>query len=155
MEPTIDDDILKEKIKAYRESLKGEVPDLDIELLMKVLDMVNESSEVKVAISPVTEGGGWDPNAPTYAVAGITTLDDGRISLRVHDERHGIEAGTLYLKIKKALKRRSGSKMPVIFSRKGNIVQLTDVYSHALVRQMYAGMPFDVVLAFSEKKDGE
>ena len=152
MEPMNDEDILAEKIKAYRESLKHQKPDLDLELLMRILDMVNGESEVKIAIDPVDEDGGWSADAPTYAVRGVTKLEDGRIALRANAEHHGIEADTLYSQLKKALKHTKGSNAPVIFVRKGEVITLTDVYSHSLVRQVYAGMPFDVVLAVTEKK---
>ena len=143
------DEVWAEKIKAYRESIKEAKPDLDIALLYRILDIVNESSEVKVAINPVTEGG-WSSEAPTYAVAGVKKLDDGRVALRVNDEKHGIEAGALYTKLKKEFKRASGEKVPVLFVRGDTVTQLTDVDSHALVREQWAGMPFDLVLAVRE-----
>ena len=143
----MDDDVMREKIKAYRESLKEEKPELDIALLFRILDMVNESSEVKVAVNPVGEEGEWSSDAPTYGVSGVTTLDDGRVALTVKNDKHGIEAGDLYLKLKKQFKRTKGEKVPVLYVHKEQVTTLTDVYSHALVRQMWAGMPFDVVLA--------
>ena len=155
MEAIAGDDILKEKIKAYRESLNKSVPDLDIALLLRILDMVNDDSEVKVAISPVDPEGGWSSSAPTYAVLGTKTSDDGRIELRVNDQKHGIAADALYTQLKKALKHASGSGMPVFFTHKGEETKLTDVYSHSLVRNVYAGMPFDVVLATSQKESAE
>lgn len=144
------DEVWEEKIKAYRETLKGPKPDLDMALLFRILDIVNESSEVKVAVNPVDADGGWSSEAPTYAVTGIRKLDDGRVALRVNDERHGIEAGDLYMKLKREFKHESGKKVPVLYVRGENIVELTDAYSHALVREMWAGMPFDLVLATSE-----
>ena len=100
------EDILREKIRAYRAMLDEEKPELDIELLMRVLDMVNDESEVKVAIDPVDPEGGWVPGAPTYAVAGIRELDDGRLALRVHDEKHGIAAEVLYSQLQKEFRHR-------------------------------------------------
>lgn len=140
------DEVWAEKIKAYRDSIKEAKPDLDIALLFRILDIVNESSEVKVAINPVSDEG-WSSEAPTYAVAGVKRLDDGRVALRVNDEKHGMEAGTLYTKLKKEFKHVSGEKVPVLFVHGETVTQLTDAYSHALVRQQWAGMPFDLVLA--------
>lgn len=141
------DEIWEEKIKAYRESIKGAKPDLDIALLFRILDIVNESSEVKVAVNPVDSEGDWSSDAPTWAVTGVRRLDDRRVALRVADERHGIEAGALYTKLKREFKHETGSGAPVLFVRKGEVIQLTDAYSHALVREQWAGMPFDLVLA--------
>lgn len=148
----MDEDILQEKIKAYRESLKEAKPDLDVALLMRILDMVNGDSEIKVAINPIAEGGEWDPKAPTYAVNGVKEMEDRRLALRVSDEKHGIAAYKLEEQYKKHLKHSKGEKMPVLFTRKGEVVKLTDVFSHALVREMWAGMPFDVVLAVKENR---
>lgn len=144
------DEVWGEKIKAYRESLKGPKPDLDMSLLFRILDVVNESSEVHVAINPVDDEAGWSSDAPTYAVAGVCRLDDGRIALRVNSEKHGMEAGDLYVKLKHELKHVQVDKMPVLYVRGEKVVQLTDAYSHSLVREMWAGMPFDLVLAVDE-----
>ena len=144
------DEVWEEKIKAYRNSIKEAKPDLDIALLLRILDLVNESSEVKVAIDPIDKEGGWSSDAPTYAVTGVRKLDDGRVVLRVNDEKHGIEAGDLYTKLKREFKRGSGDKAPVLFARGDKVTQLTDAYSHALVREQWAGMPFDLILAVKE-----
>ena len=141
------DEVWEEKVKAYRESIKEAKPDLDIALLFRILDIVNESSEVKVAINPISGEGDWSSDAPTYGVTGVKRLDDGRVALRVADERHGIEAGVLYNKLKKEMKRSTGEKVPVLFVKGETVTQLTDAYSHALVREQWAGMPFDLVLA--------
>lgn len=144
------DEVWAERIKAYRESLKSAKPDLDMALLFRILDIVNESSEVKVAVEPIGEDGEWSSDAPTYAVKGIKHLDDGRVALHASSEKHGIEAGDLYLKLKKEFKRTSGEKVPVLFAKGEKVIQLTDAYSHALVREQWAGMPFDLVLAIRE-----
>ena len=149
------DEIWEEKVKAYRESLKEEKPDLDIALLFRILDIVNESSEVKVAIDPISKDGDWASGAPTYGVKGVKRLNDGRVALRVADEKNGIAAGDLYLKLKKEFKRTKGEKVPVLFVKGEKVTQLTDAYSHALVREQWAGMPFDLVLAVRSKSQDD
>ena len=47
------DEVWAEKIKAYRDSIKEEKPDLDIELLLRILDIVNESSEMHSGIAAI------------------------------------------------------------------------------------------------------
>ena len=148
----MDEDILQEKIRAYKEMLKNQRPELDMELLLRVLDMVNDESEVKVALEPVGDEGQWLKDATTYAVAGCKTLDDGRVVLRVHDEKHGIYADKLASQLQKAFKHSTPYKAPVFFIHKGEEVTLTEVYSHALVSMVYAGMPSDVVLATAKKQ---
>ena len=145
------DDALRERIQAYRDSLGGEKPDLDIALLFRILDLVNDLSEVRVAVDPVDDHGGWQPGAPTWSVTGVRKLDDGRVVLRVADEHHGIKAGDFYAKLEKEFEHQTGAGVPVLFARGDSVTKLTDVYSHALVHQMWAGMPFDLVLAVRSK----
>ena len=149
------DEVWAEKIREYKESLKQAKPDLDIALLFKILDLVNESSEVKIAINPISDDGEWHSDAPTWAVGGITDLPDGRVALRVKDDKHGIEAGELFVRLKKKFKRKPVDKVPVLFVKGETVTQLTDAYSHALVREKWAGMPFDLVLAVKEDKKKE
>ena len=146
------DDVLLEKIREYRKLLKMDKPELDMALFLKILDITNESSEVKVAINPLSDEGEWASDAPTWAVGGVTVLDDGRVALRVKDDRHGMEAGDLQVRLKKQFKRSTGDGVPVLFVQGETVTQLTDAYSHALVREKWAGMPFDLVLAVKEKK---
>lgn len=146
------DEIWEDKIKEYREMVKRDKPELDIELLFRILDIVNESSEVKVAIEPINERGEWTSDAPTYSVRGVTRLEDGRVALTVKSDKHGIEAGDLFLKLKKEFKHGNASKAPVLFVHKEKVTQLTEAYSHALVREQWAGMPFDVVLAVKQQQ---
>ena len=51
------DDVLLEKIREYRKLLKMDKPDLDMALCLTLLDITHESSEVKVALEPVSESG--------------------------------------------------------------------------------------------------
>lgn len=147
------DDALQEKIKQYREMLKKQKPDLDIELLFRIMRIMNESSEVKIALDPISEDGSWESKATTYAVAGVTQLDDGRYALRTNRENHGITIAKLERELGKAFKHDRGSGKPVLFVHGDEVTQLTDAYSHALTREQWAGMPFDLVLAVkSERK---
>lgn len=141
------DDALQETIQEYRRMLKTTKPDLDIALLFRIFNLMNDSSEVHVAINPVTDEGDWSSSAPTYAVSGVTRLSDGRIALRVNSERHGITVDELSLMLRQELKRDSGATRPVLYVRNDEVTQLTDAYSHALVRDTWAGLPFDLVLA--------
>ena len=146
------DDVLQQKIKEYKEMLKKKKPDLDMELLFRIMRIMNDSSEVHVAIDPIAEDGQWMSNAPTYAVSGIRELDDGRIALRVNSESHGLTVGDLMPKLRKAFKHRSVVGAPVLFVQGETVTQLTEAYSHALVREKWAGLPFDLVLAVKTEK---
>ena len=61
---TTDESVIAENARAYKESLKLAKPELDIALLFRILDMVNESSEVKIAIEPIGDEGEWTTDAP-------------------------------------------------------------------------------------------
>lgn len=145
------DDVLLEKIRDYRRMLKLDKPDLDVALLMKILGITNESSEVHVAIEPVRESGEWVSDTPSYAVSGLKKLDDGRLVLKVNNEKHGMAAGDLYDQYKKALKHASGSKMPVLFMRGDDVIQLTEAFSHALINEHWAGLPFNLILGVRKR----
>lgn len=145
------DDVLIEKIREYRKMLKLDKPDLDMALLLKILDITNESSEVFVTLEPVTESGEWISDAQQYAVCGIKRLDDGRIVMRVNQEKHGMAAGDLHEQLKKLLKHTTGSKVPVLFMKGEEITQLSEAFSHSLINDQWAGLPFNIVLGVRKR----
>ena len=145
------DDVLIEKIREYRRMLKLDKPDLDVSLLLKIFNITNESSEVFVAIEPVSETGEWVSNTPKYAVRGLKKLDDGRLVLSVNADKHGIAAGDLHEQYRKALKHASGSGVPVLFMRGDEITQITEAFSHALLKDQWSGLPFDIVLGVRKR----
>jgi len=145
------DDVLLEKIREYRKLLKMDKPDLDMALFLKILDITNESSEVKVALEPVSESGEWVSDTPTYSVCGVKRLEDGRLALRVNKEKHAMAAGDLFEKLKKELKKSSGDSMPVLFMQGDAVTQLTEAFSHSMTNDQWAGLPFDLVLGVRKR----
>ena len=147
--------VLQDKIKQYREMLKKEKPELDLELLFRILRIMNDASEVHMAIDPIAEDGQWSSSAPTFAVSGVKTLDDGRVALSVKPDKHGMSVEEVEKRLHKALKRDRGTGKPVLAVYGDTVTQLTDAYSHALVREQWAGLPFDLVLAVKTEKKPE
>lgn len=145
------DDVLLEKIREYRKLLKMDKPELDMALFLKILDITNESSEVKVALEPVSESGEWISDTPTYSVCGVKRLEDGRLALRVNKEKRAMAAGDLYEKLKKELKKSSGDSMPVLFLQGDAVTQLTEAFSHSMTNDQWAGLPFDLVLGVRKR----
>lgn len=145
------DDVLLEKIREYRKLLKMDKPELDMALFLKILDITNESSEVKVALEPVSESGEWISDTPTYSVCGVKRLEDGRLALRVNKEKRAMAAGDLYEKLKKELKKSSGDSMPVLFLQGDAVIQLTEAFSHSMTNDQWAGLPFDLVLGVRKR----
>ena len=146
-------DVMQQKIKEYREMLKKKKPDLDIELLFRILRIMNGSSKVFVSHDPIAEDGLWDSTAPIYAVSGVIQLDDGRWALRTSGDKNGMTVDKLESKLKKAFKHDPGTGKPVLYVRGETVTQLTDAYSHALVREKWAGLPFDLILAVKTPKN--
>ena len=145
------DDVLLEKIREYRKLLKMDKPELAMALFLKILDITNESSEVKVALEPVSESGEWISDTPTYSVCGVKRLEDGRLALRVNKEKRAMAAGDLYEKLKKELKKSSGDSMPVLFLQGDAVIQLTEAFSHSMTNDQWAGLPFDLVLGVRKR----
>ena len=145
------DDVLLEKIREYRKLLKMDKPELDMALFLKILDITNESSEVKVALEPVSESGEWISDTPTYSVCGVKRLEDGRLALRVNKEKRAMTAGDLYEKLKQELKKSSGDSMPVLFLQGDAVIQLTEAFSHSMTNDQWAGLPFDLVLGVRKR----
>ena len=145
------DDVLLEKIREYRKLLKMDKPELDMALFLKILDITNESSEVKVALEPVSESGEWISDTPTYSVCGVKRLEDGRLALRVNKEKSAMAAGDLYEKLKQELKKSSGDSMPVLFLQGDAVIQLTEAFSHSMTNDQWAGLPFDLVLGVRKR----
>ena len=149
------DDVMQQMIREYRETLKKEKPELDMELLFRIMRLMNDASEVHVAIDPLTDEGEWAKDAPSYGVSGVTVLDDGRVALRVSNEKHGISIEKLESKLRKEFKHRSPVGAPVLYVHGETVTQLTEAYSHALVRDKWAGLPFDLILAIKTEKKAE
>ena len=145
------DDALLEKIREYRRMLKMDKPDLDMALFLKILDITNESSEVKVAIEPVTETGEWVSDTPSFSVCGVKRLEDGRLVLRVNNEKHAMAAGDLYVKLKKELKNTPCNGIPLLFMQGDSVIQLTEAFSHSMTNERWAGLPFDLVLGVRKR----
>ena len=145
------DDVLLEKIREYRRMLKTDKPDLDLALLLKILGIMNESSQVKVAIEPVSEKGEWISDTPTFTVNSLKRLEDGRLVLRVNKEKSGMTAGDLLEKLEKELKHSTGEKMPVLFMKGDEIIQLNEAFSHSMNKEQWAGLPFDLVLGVQKR----
>lgn len=142
-----EDDVLYKRIKEFKESLKKSIPDMDVNLLLRILKLVNGSSEVFVAINPVHDDHSWVKDNPKYAVKGVKRTDDGRLLLRTTAEKHGMEASDLRDAVKREVKKGLSDRAKLVFLRKDEIVEITDAFSHPMVREHWSGLPFDLILA--------
>lgn len=142
---SIEDDPLHQKVEEFKASLQKTTPDMNVSLLLRVLDVVNESSEVKYAFDPIDDQG-WVTGTEENAVGGAHVTDDGKLCLTLKSEKHGIAAGKLYSQVHKLSKKGCADSASIVVMRKGEEVKVTDIFSHSMVRQMWAGLPFDVVM---------
>lgn len=153
-ENNFEDDALREAIKSYKDAMRRFDQDLDVEFLLKTLKSVNDNSAVKIARNPVDKNHEWVPGTVLRNVGKVDVDDENHLTLRVRHDNTETTAEKMIDQILKVKKKLHGMQGPVMLEiSDSKKVQITDVYSHAFVKSVYAGLPFDVVLAYFEKDD--
>ena len=137
---------LEEAIYDYRKKRQGPPPDYDAKFILDILHHSNDSSFIRIAINPVVRGR-WDKEASFFGITGCYISDDRKLVFKVHRDKKTLTADELIEKIERALKPLSLKHIPVGFEYKEEIHMLTDLYGHSLVNDMWAGLPFDIVMA--------
>lgn len=137
---------LEEAIYDYRKKHQGPLPNYDAKFILDILFHANSASNVRIAINPVA-GGRWDKNASFFGVTGCYVSDDGKLVFKVHRDKSTLTADELTERINKAMKSRPSKHIPVAFEYGDKIHKLTDMFGHSLVNDMWAGLPFDIVMA--------
>lgn len=144
-------DAMQAKIKQWREANKEAPRDFDFGMLCTIVDALNDSSAVKVACNPLDEERNWVPDAVCRNVGKVDVDDQGRLVLAVRHDKEELPVEKLALQIRQLKKRRPADQSPVMLKISDTkTVRITDAYSHALVRDSWAGLPFDLVLAYYE-----
>ena len=148
-----DQNVLHEKIKEWKKAHKGAPRDLDFAFFCEILRFVNGSSPVKVACNPTSQAGEWVPGTECRSVAKAEVDDKGRLVLRLKSDKTGLSADKLYEQVQHLKKRVAGGKSPVMVKiSETKTIQITDAYSHSLVKQHWAGLPFDLVFAYYDEE---
>lgn len=151
-ESQVTDDALREAIKSYKAAMRRPAQDLDVEYLLKTLNYVNESSPVKVARNPVDKNREWIPGTTLYNVGKVFVDDEHHLTLHMRADKTECQASKMIDQIAKVKKHLHGMQGPVMLELPdGKKVRITDAFSHAFVKSMWAGMPFDLVLGYFEK----
>lgn len=149
------DDPLRQAVKSYKEAMRTQMQDLDARFFLKTLNAVNESSVLKVAANPIDEKGDWIHGTKLMNVRGFEVDDSGRLVVRTRGDNTEMPVEKALDQLEK-LQRKLHMGAEVVLELKGEkYVQITDVYSHAFVKSVFAGLPFDLVLAYYEKKPEE
>lgn len=137
---------LEEAIYDYRKKHQGPPPDFDAKFVMDILRQVNDASKIRIAIDPINYAG-WDKNAKFFGITGCYISDDGKLIFKVNRDKKTLTADELFDRMTKAMKHRPSKHIPVGFEYADEIHKLTDMYGHSLVNDMWAGLPFDVIMA--------
>ena len=146
------EDPLHQAIASYKEAMRPPRQNLDVEFFYKTLSSVNESSALKIARNPIDADGKWIHETKLHNVRGIELGEGGGVIMRMRGDKTN-------LSIEKAIdqmdriRRQLGKEAPVTLvisdDKQGRI---TDIYSHAFVKDAWAGLPFDLVLAYFEEE---
>lgn len=137
---------LEEAIYNYRKKHPGPLPDYDAKYVLDILHHSNDASLIRIAINPIVDGL-WDKDARFFGITGCYVSDDRKLVFKAHLDSKTLTAEELTERINKAMKSRPYKHIPVAFEFNGEIHKLTDMFGHSLVNDMWAGLPFDIILA--------
>lgn len=155
-EERFDGDALHAAIAGYKEATRRYDQDLDVDYLLKTLEAVNASSAVKIACNPVDKNHDWINGTKLFNIGKIEVDAEFHLTLHVRRDNDECTAETMLEQIDKLKKTLHGTSGPVMLAlANGEKVKLTDAYSHSLVKDACAGLPFDVVLGYFENKAEE
>lgn len=148
-------DVLREAVKSYKEAIREAKQDLNIGFFLKTLSVVNESSAIKLARNPVDSNGKWRRDAAIYNVRGFEIDDSGRLVVRTRVDKEELSVEKALDQLHK-LRRKINNESVIVYQvSEHKEIQITDIYSHAFVKNAWAGLPFDLVLGYFEKEDEE
>lgn len=145
--------VLQEMIKKWKAEHKAKPRPLDYEMFLQISNMVSDSSEVKVARNPLDEDHDWIPDTKCLGVTKVFQDDEGRLTLRASYGKTNYTVDKMHSELRRVGKKISLSSSIMAQLGDSKTVQLTDVYSHALVKDSWAGLPFDLVFAYYEEEE--
>ena len=144
--------VMREMIQEWKDAHKEEPRDLDFDFFCSIIDCANESSPVKVACNPRAVDGDWIPGTPCHNVSKVGVDDQGRLTLHLRRDKEEMSAEKLYGQIMRLKKKVAGGASYVMVQiNESKSVRLTDAYSHSLVNEHWAGLPFDLVFAYYDE----
>lgn len=150
------DDVMREMINEWKAAHKEKPRDLDFEMLCEILKHVNGNSLVKIACNPLDEDRDWIYGTECFSVGKVEVDDQGRLLIHMRRDKSEYTVDKMrdaLHRLRKNSPSRSSGIMAKVSEKK--VVQLTDVYSHALMKDHWAGLPSDLVLAYYEKEEKE
>ena len=144
--------IMREKVEDYKKAHPEMLPDLNFALLMKSLNRVNESSPVKIARNAFNENREWIPGTETWNVGKVYLSDDHYVTFTISRGDKVMTAEMLLEALHDINKKLPLKDVPIAIEINDETrVVATDLYAHSLVTSMWAGLPVDFVLCYSQK----
>ena len=144
--------VMMERIQEWKDAHKEEPRELDFDFFCSIIDRANESSPVKVACNPTAADGDWIPGTLCRNVSGASVDDQGRLTLHLRRDKEEMPTGKLYGQVMRLRKKVVGGASHVMVQiGEFKSVRLTDAYSHSLVNERWAGLPFDIVFAYYDE----
>ena len=145
--------ILREKVSDYKKAHPEALPELDYALMLKSLKRMNDASPVKIARNAFNEMREWIPGTATWNVGKVYLSDDHCVTFTVSHGDKVLTVERLFDELHDIDKKLPLKSVPVqIELGEGNIVRATDIYAHSLVTSVWAGMPVDFVLCFTQEQ---
>ena len=146
--------ILREKVDEYKKAHPDSLPEFDYALLLKSLNIMNESSVLKIARNALSEKREWIPGTETWNVGRVYLSEDHCVTFTVSLGDHEMTVEKLMEELNPINKKLPLKSVPVMIDLgNGDCVKAEDLYAHSLVSSMWAGLPVDIVLCYKHKKE--
>lgn len=144
-------DPLREAVRSYKDAMRSAKQDLNVSFLLKTLSAVNESSPLKVARNPIDQDRRWRSGVELRNVRGFEIDEEGQLTIRTRSDNGELSAELALDQLYKMRRKLQSDGSVMLVTAGDKKVKITDAYSHAFVNDAYAGLPFDLVLAYFEE----
>lgn len=146
------EEVLREKVDEYKRTHPEVLPEFDYALLVKSMKRVNEDSPVKIARNAVNEMREWIPGSETWNVGRVYLSDDHYVTFTVSHGDKAMTVSDLFDELEEIDKKLPLKDVPIMIQlNETTRIRATDLYAHSLVSSMWAGLPVDFVLCYTQK----
>lgn len=147
-------DVMKEKVAEYKKAHPEILPDCDFAFLLKTLRKMNENSRVRVAKNAFNEKREWIPGTEMRNVGKVYLSEDRCVTFTLRGDGGAITIDDLFDLLAPIEKKLPMKNVPIKLAlSEEKHVQITDIYAHSLVSDQWAGLPVDLVLCYTDKKE--
>ncbi len=147
------DEILHDKVEDFKEKHPFFLVDLDYALFLRALERVNDNSPVKIARNALNEKREWISGTTVYNVGKVFLSDDHCLVFVLSHSDNVMTVAQLLETLFELNKRIVLDNFPLMIQvNEETRIEATDLYAHSLVTSMWAGLPLDVVLCFTQEQ---